>query len=176
MLLLLLLTPCVFVFATVTVSPERVTTIDGSPALYDTEGRLYHVRLSPASEWHIPVPLSDMGKWLPVVAVNAEDGRFYRHFGLDPIALGRAIVQDILRMKTVSGASTITAQVIRLSVSEREHRKRNLLTKLREFIMAVKIERVLTKPQILECYLNLAPFGGNIRGVQAASKIGRAHV
>ncbi len=153
------------------INPERVTVIFGSPAMYDSEGRLFHVRLSPASEWQIPIPLDDMGKWLPLVAVNAEDGRFYRHPGIDVIAMSRAIAQDILRWDIVSGASTITSQVIRLAVSEREGRKRTPSTKIREFIMALRLERKLTKAKILECYLNLAPFGGNIRGVQAASLI-----
>lgn len=167
----ILIAGAVYLWLSVSVNPERVTTIHGSSALYDTQGRLYHVRLSQADEWHIPVPLSEMGKWLPQVAVNAEDGRFYRHVGVDGLALMRAIVQDTFRLRTVSGASTITAQVIRLSVSEREGRKRTMSTKIREFIMAMKLERELTKPEILECYLNLAPFGGNIRGVEAASRI-----
>ncbi|MBQ7220169.1 MAG: penicillin-binding protein 1C [Synergistaceae bacterium] len=152
-------------------SPEKVTTIYGSPALYDINGSLFHVRLSPDSEWQIPIPLDEMGKWLPLVAVNAEDGRFYSHFGLDPFAMMRAVWQDMTRGRVVSGASTITSQVIRMSVSEREGRKRTPLTKVREFIMALKLERYLSKPEILETYLNLAPFGGNIRGVQAASLI-----
>ncbi|MBQ7543781.1 MAG: penicillin-binding protein 1C [Synergistaceae bacterium] len=153
------------------INPERVTTIFGSPALYDSEGRLFHVRLSPDSEWQIPIPLGEMGKWLPLVAVNAEDGRFYRHGGIDFIAMLRAVYKDITRGRIVSGASTITSQVIRLSVSEREGRKRTPMTKIREFVMALKVERSLSKEQILESYLNLAPFGGNIRGVQAASLI-----
>ncbi len=153
------------------INPERVTVIYGSPALYDINGRLFHVRLSPDSEWQIPVPLSEMGRWLPLVAVNAEDGRFFRHIGVDPLAMMRAVWQDITRRRVVSGASTITSQVIRLSVSERERRKRTPATKVREFIMALKAERELSKEKILECYLNLAPFGGNIRGVQAASLI-----
>ena len=150
-------------------NPERVTAIFGSTALYDSEGRLFHVRLSPDSEWQIPIPLNEMGKWLPLVAVNAEDGRFYSHFGIDPLAMLRALYKDTVRGRIVSGASTITSQVIRMAVSEREGRKRTPATKIREFIMALKLERSLTKEQILEAYLNLAPFGGNIRGVQAAS-------
>ena len=153
------------------VSPEKVITIFGSPALYDTNGNLFHVRLSPDSEWQIPIPLDEMGKWLPLVAVNAEDGRFYSHIGIDPLALVRALYKDAARGKIVSGASTITSQVIRMAVSEREGRKRTPATKVREFIMALKVERELSKEQILETYLNLAPFGGNIRGVQAASLI-----
>ena len=151
------------------INPEKVTTISGSPALYDSEGRLFHVRLSPDSEWQIPIPLDEMGRWLPLVAVNAEDGRFYRHFGIDLLAMSRALWQDLTRQRIVSGASTITSQVIRMAVSEREGRKRTPATKVREFIMALKLERELSKAQILEAYLNLAPFGGNIRGVQAAS-------
>ena len=153
------------------VDPLKVTNINGSSALYDCEGRLFHVRLSPDSEWQIPIKLEEMGKWLPLVAVNAEDGRFYRHIGIDSLSLLRAIFQDLTSGHVVSGASTITSQVIRLSISERENRKRTPITKIREFIMALKIERVLSKDKILECYLNLAPFGGNIRGVQAASLI-----
>ena len=170
----LLLIP-VIIFAwlwlNINVNPDRVVTIFGSPALYDSNGKLFHVRLSPNSEWQIPIPLSQMGKWLPLVAVNAEDGRFFRHVGIDALALLRAAAQDLFRGRVVSGASTITTQVIRLAISEREGRKRTPATKIREFIMALKIELELTKNKILECYLNLAPFGGNIRGVQTASLI-----
>ena len=158
-------------FFSIQINPERVKTIFGSTAFYDADGKLFHVRLSPASEWQIPIKLEEMGKWLPLVAVNAEDGRFYKHFGIDFIAMARAIWQDFTRGRVVSGASTITSQVIRMSVSEREGRKRTPLTKIREFITAVKIEFQMSKPEILELYLNLAPFGGNIRGVQAASLI-----
>ena len=158
-------------FSSIEINPERVKTIFGSTTFYDSNEKLFHVRLSPASEWQIPIKLEEMGKWLPLVAVNAEDGRFYSHFGIDFIAMARAAWKDLIRGRVVSGASTITSQVIRMAVSEREGRKRTPLTKVREFIMAVKIETQMTKPELLELYLNLAPFGGNIRGVQAASLI-----
>ena len=172
-----LISTCIFIFAlsvlffSMDISPDRVKTIFGSTVFYDVNGKLFHVRLSPASEWQIPIKLEDMGKWLPIVAVNAEDGRFYSHFGIDFLAMARAVYQDLTSGHVVSGASTITSQVIRMSVSEREGRKRTPLTKIREFIMAVKLELQITKHEILETYLNLAPFGGNIRGVQAASLI-----
>ena len=92
---------------TVDLNPQQVITISGSPALYDSEGRLFHVRLSPDSEWQIPIPLDEMGKWLPLVAVNAEDGRFYKHLGIDLLAMSRALWQDLTRQRIVSGASTI---------------------------------------------------------------------
>lgn len=169
----------VLLYLLIPLDPEQVTRIEASPALYDARGRLFHLRLSSNSEWQIPIPLSEMGKWLPLVAVGVEDGRFYRHPGIDPLALLRATVQNIAARRVVSGASTITSQLIRLSISEREpsergpavpaRRARNLGTKVREFIQAMKLERVMTKEKILENYLNQAPFGGNIRGVQAAS-------
>ena len=145
--------------------------INGSQAFYDVNGKLFHVKLSPSSEWQIPIRLDDMGKWLPLVAIGAEDGRFWRHSGIDFLALGRAIFQDITRLRRVSGASTITSQVIRMSISEPRGRKRNIATKIQEFLMASKLEKILSKQEILEAYLNLAPFGGNIRGVQAASLV-----
>ncbi|MBQ9565440.1 MAG: penicillin-binding protein 1C, partial [Synergistaceae bacterium] len=150
---------------------RRVRDIDGSTALYDNEGRLFHLRLSPASEWQIPIPLSEMGRWLPLVAVGAEDGRFYRHPGVDPLALLRAAAQLVSSGHVVSGASTLTTQLIRLSISEPEGWKRNLATKAREFVLALKLERHIYKEEILEGYLNRAPFGGNLRGVQAASLV-----
>ncbi|MBQ7197455.1 MAG: penicillin-binding protein 1C [Synergistaceae bacterium] len=165
------LSAILILFSSIEINPERVKTIFGSTAFYDANGKLFHVRLSPASEWQIPIKLEEMGQWLPLVAVNAEDGRFYNHFGIDFIALARAAWKDLTRGRIVSGASTITSQVIRMSISEREGRKRTPLTKIREFIMAVKIEFQMTKAELLELYLNLAPFGGNIRGVQAASLI-----
>jgi penicillin-binding protein 1C len=117
-----------------------------------------------------------MGKWLPRVAVGIEDRRFYSHPGVDPLALLRAVWQNVTSLRVVSGASTITSQVIRLSISEsltREQggRRRGLATKAREFAQALKLERLMDKNEILEIYLNRAPFGGNIRGVQAASLI-----
>lgn len=155
---------------------ERITRVDGSPALYDADGQLFHLRLSPDSEWQLPIPLSEMGRWLPLVAVGVEDGRFYRHHGVDFFALARAAAQNLTSGRVVSGASTITSQLVRLAVSERElgpdgltRSPRNLPTKIREFILALKLERVFSKEDILEGYLNRAPFGGTIRGVQAAS-------
>ena len=142
-----------------------------SPSIYDRNGTLYHARLSPESEWSVPIPLEQMGKWLPMVAVGVEDKRFYSHFGLDVLSVGRAILQNLKAQKIVSGASTITSQVIRLSITNKRTRNRNIHAKLTEFIQAIKLDSQLPKEKILEIYLNRAPFGGNIRGVEAASRI-----
>jgi penicillin-binding protein 1C len=158
---------------------EQVTEWPVSPALRDREGRFFHLRLSGDSEWSIPVPLSEMGKWLPLAATGVEDRRFRSHPGVDAPALARALWTNLTAGRIVSGASTITSQLIRLSISERaltpegiiKPAPRSLSTKAREFIQALRLERVMTKDKILELYLNRAPFGGNIRGVQAASLI-----
>ncbi len=138
-----------------------------SPVLLDKDNNLIHARLSSASEWCLPIPLSEMGTWLPKLLVTVEDKRFYDHIGIDFLALGRAVGQNIVQGRVVSGASTITSQLVRLSYP----RTRTMRAKLLEFIGAVKLESHLTKNEILEYYLNKAPFGGPIRGVEAAARL-----
>lgn len=140
---------------------------EASPLVLDREGRIIHARLSADSEWAIPVPLKDMGKWLPAIVVSVEDKRFWLHPGLDPLALLRAAAQNIKAGKVVSGASTITSQLIRIALPK----ERTLTAKIVEFLQAVKLDFLLSKEEILTLYLNRAPMGGNIRGVEAAARI-----
>ena len=137
-----------------------------SPTLLDRRDRLYHARLSADGEWLLPRPLSEMGSWLPKVAVAIEDKRFYRHSGVDFLALGRAVWQNLTSFRIVSGASTITVQVVRLSKPQ----ERTLFNKYVEFIQALKLENSLSKDGLLEIYLNRAPFGGNLRGAESAAR------
>lgn len=137
-----------------------------SPTLLDRYQRLYHARLSADSEWLLPRPLSEMGPWLPKVAVAIEDKRFYQHPGMDFLALGRAIGQNIAKLRVVSGASTITVQVVRLAKPQ----KRTVFNKYVEFIQSLKIETHFSKNELLEIYLNRAPFGGNLRGAESAAR------
>jgi penicillin-binding protein 1C len=134
-------------------------------ALYDREGRLLCLSRSPQDEWLLPVPLREMGKWLPLLAVESEDQRFFKHHGVDFLALLRALWQNLSARRIVSGASTITTQLLRLV----RPRPRSLPAKLLEYVEALRLERRLTKEEILESYLNRVPLGGNIRGVEAAS-------
>lgn len=149
------------------IAAPKVDDFAVSPTLLDRQGRLYHARLSADQEWLLPVPLSEMGPWLPKVAVTIEDKRFERHAGVDFLALSRAAWQNIRHGRVISGASTITSQVVRISTDK----DRSLFNKYVEFIQALKVERRLDKPQILEIYLNRAPFGGNLRGVEAAARV-----
>src|SRR5690606_34594683 len=95
-----------------------------------------------------------------------EDRRFETHGGVDPLAVARAAYQLVRHGEIVSGASTLTMQVARLL--ERRH-ERTLIGKWRQAVRALQLEQQLSKDEILELYLLLAPFGGNLEGVRAAS-------
>ena len=146
---------------------DKITHWDASPLVLDREGRIIHARLSADSEWAIPVALEDMGKWLPAIVVSVEDKRFWLHPGLDPMALMRAAAQNLTAGKVVSGASTITSQLVRIALPK----ERTFSAKIVEFLQAVKLDFLLSKEEILALYLNRAPMGGNIRGVEAAARI-----
>ncbi len=88
------------------------------------------------------------------------------HRGVDPLALARAALQLVTRGHIVSGGSTITMQLARLIEPRRQ---RSVYAKLRQMVRAVELERQLSKDEILDLYLALAPFGGNLEGIRAAS-------
>lgn len=155
------------VLVAVTPSPMPHATLwPVSPALLDKNGDLFHARLSADEEFCLPIPLDRMGRWLPLVAMEVEDKRFHGHMGVDPLALARAAIQNIRAGAVVSGASTITCQVVRMTFPS----PRTFSSKAREFAQALKLETVLSKNAILELYLNRAPFGGPVRGVEAAAR------
>ena len=104
--------------------------------------------------------------WIARAIVAAEDRRFWSHPGVDGLALVRAAAQNIFSGRRVSGASTLTTQVIRLM----EPRRRTLPTKAIEAFRALQLERRHTKREILEQYLDRAPFGGNLVGIEAAAR------
>ncbi|HTY23081.1 MAG TPA: penicillin-binding protein 1C [Desulfomonilaceae bacterium] len=104
---------------------------------------------------------------LKAAVIAAEDQRFYHHPGFDPIAIVRALYTNIREQKTISGASTITEQVVRLI----QPRPRTYRAKIVELLAAVKMEWQLSKQRILELDLNLSPMGGNIRGAGLAARI-----
>ena len=95
-----------------------------------------------------------------------EDKRFYEHHGVDPLSMVRAAYQFVTSGHIVSGGSTITMQLARL-LEPREHR--TLGAKLRQIVRALEIEHALGKDDILALYLTLAPYGGNLEGIRAAS-------
>ncbi len=95
-----------------------------------------------------------------------EDGRFHKHIGFDPFAMTRAVYQLVAHREIISGGSTLSMQVARLLEPRKQ---RTVSAKFSEIIRAIQLEARLSKEEILELYLTLAPFGGNLEGVRAAS-------
>ncbi len=115
------------------------------------------------------IPLEKMSRHIKNATVAIEDDQFYNHFGIDIRAIIRAAVSNFQAGDLLGGqgGSTITQQVIKNSVLERE---KTLNRKVKEAILSIKLERVLSKEQILEVYLNESPYGGTIYGIEEASQ------
>lgn len=145
---------------------ERLERWPQSPCVTDRHGRVLLQVVGADGQWRRPVPLAAMSPWLVQATIAVEDERFRSHCGVDPIAVGRAVLQNVAAGGVVSGASTLTMQICRML----DDRPRTLSAKLVETFRAVQLERLYTKDAILERYLNLAPYGGNLRGVEAAAQ------
>lgn len=115
--------------------------------------------------WRYPVKLSEVSPLYLQALINYEDRYYYQHFGVNPLAVGRAFWQWMWHGKLVSGASTLTMQVSRIL---KPHSK-TLTGKLAQMFRALQLEWHFSKEEILTYYVNYAPFGGTIEGVQAAS-------
>jgi penicillin-binding protein 1C len=137
-----------------------------STMVVDREGRLLRAFATTDGRWRLPVRVNQVDPRYVQALLGYEDNRFYSHHGVDPLAMLRAFGQLIYNGHIVSGGSTITMQVARL-LEPRD--QRTLGAKLRQTVRALEIERKLTKTEVLNLYLNLAPFGGNLEGVRAAS-------
>jgi penicillin-binding protein 1C len=109
--------------------------------------------------------LDEISPLLRKTIVAKEDKYFFYHPGINPVAIGRAFAKNIFRMKRTSGASTITMQVARAL----EPRPRTYINKFIEVFRALQLELKYTKQEILQLYLNIIPYGGNIEGVKSAS-------
>ena len=139
---------------------------DVSFCVYDHHGRLLHMMLSPQEHMcRLPVCLDEVDAGYLKALVLFEDKRFYFHGGVDVWAGLRALAALVVQGRVVSGASTITMQTVRLL----EPHPRTLWCKLKECVYAWHLERIFSKDDILAMYLTLAPYGGNIEGVRAAS-------
>jgi penicillin-binding protein 1C len=138
-----------------------------SQTVVDRNGKLLRAYAMADGRWRLPVNArTNVDPTYLKLLFAYEDKRFYSHAGVDPIALSRAALQFVTRGHIVSGGSTITMQLARLMEPRRE---RSVYAKLRQMVRAVEIERQLTKSQILNLYLALAPYGGNLEGIRSAS-------
>ena len=141
-------------------TPEVSTTI------LDREDRLLRAYTVADGRWRLPVEVADVDPGFIAQLIAYEDKRFRHHAGVDPVASLRALGQFIANGRVISGGSTLTMQVARLL---EEAPSGSLTAKLRQTRLALALERRLTKDEILRLYLTIAPYGGNIEGVRAAS-------
>jgi penicillin-binding protein 1C len=138
-----------------------------SQTVVDRNGRLLRAYAMADGRWRLPVDAkANVDPTYLKLLFAYEDKRFYSHAGVDPLALGRAAIQLVTRGHIVSGGSTITMQLARLMEPRHE---RSVYAKLHQMVRAVEIERELSKDQILNLYLALAPYGGNLEGIRSAS-------
>ena len=137
-----------------------------SPLVLDRQGRLLRAFTVADGRWRLPVTLAEVDPLFLRLLLACEDRRFYRHGGVDYLALARAVGQLVVNGRVVSGASTLTMQTARLLHGQSS---RGVAGKLRQMVQALALERRLDKAAILERYLHLAPYGGNLEGIRAAS-------
>ncbi len=136
-----------------------------SVVVVDRDGRLLRPFTMPNGRWRLPVTHTQVDPRYVAMLIAYEDARFRQHSGVDWLAAARAALQMATHGRVVSGASTLTMQVARLM----EPRERSIAAKLRQSVQAWRMERVIAKDGVLDRYLMLAPFGGNLEGVRAAS-------
>ncbi len=137
-----------------------------SVVVTDRNDRLLRPYTTADGKWRLPLDTRDVDPRYLKILMAFEDRRFYRHHGVDAKAVARASLQMLRHGRLVSGASTLTMQVARLVEGKHE---RTGSGKLRQMARAIQLERALSKDDILRIYLRLAPFGGNIEGVRAAT-------
>ena len=138
---------------------------EGSTVVVDRNGRLLRPFTLPDGRWRLPASTHEVDPRYLAMLVAYEDGRFYEHDGVDLRALVRAGAQWLMRGHVVSGGSTLTMQVAR----RLEPRPRTFGAKLIDTFRALQLEARFSKREILALYLTLAPYGGNLEGVRAAS-------
>jgi penicillin-binding protein 1C len=137
-----------------------------STLVVDRDGKLLRPYTTLDGRWRLPAGREQVDPRFLQLLLAYEDKRFDAHRGVDPLALGRALTQLIGHGRIISGASTITMQVARLLEPRTE---RSFTAKLRQMVRAIELETTLSKDEILALYLSLAPYGGNLEGVRAAS-------
>jgi len=145
--------------------PNPLFDDSNSTVVFDRSGELLGARISEDEQWRFP-PSDSIPEKFKICITEFEDKHFYRHPGVNPFSIVRAVVQNIKERDIVSGASTLSMQVIRLS---RKAKRRSITEKLIEMLLAVRMELSLTKDEILNLYASHAPFGGNVVGLEAAS-------
>ncbi|HEV2722205.1 MAG TPA: transglycosylase domain-containing protein, partial [Thermoanaerobaculia bacterium] len=147
--------------------PEAKLHRPSAIVVYDRDGAPLRIILPPDGKVRIPIALDELPPELVRAVVASEDRWFWRHPGVNPIAVARAAWSNARARRRVSGASTIPMQIARLT----RPRRRTIFAKAVESFRAVQLTAHHSKRELLEIYLNLAPYGGNVEGIGAASQV-----
>lgn len=144
--------------------PHTLFDVPYSTVVADRHGELLGARIASDGQWRFP-PRHTVPEKIRICLTEFEDRHFYRHWGVNPLAIGRAAVQNLKQKRIVSGGSTLTMQTIRLA----RNRPRTFGEKFIEMIWATRLEFRYSKEEILALYVSHAPFGGNVVGLDAAA-------
>ena len=143
---------------------QKIGEMDQATAVFDEQDRL---AFTIYKEQRIEVPLGQVSPDVVRALTSIEDQRFYEHRGYDLVRIGSAALANLRHGRAVQGASTLTQQLARQSFLTPD---KTLHRKVQELLLAARIERMYTKPQILELYLNKVYFGDGLYGIEAASR------
>jgi penicillin-binding protein 1C len=157
---------CAVATADVANPPDMTRAVHVSPEVVDAKGTLLRAFLTDDGYWRMKTTVRDVSPRYLAMLKAYEDQRFEAHSGVDPLAILRAVFQFLTSGHIVSGGSTLTMQVARLLEPPKS---RGIATKLFQMLRAIQLEERYSKDEILSLYLTLAPFGGNLEGVRAAS-------
>src|SRR5688500_14239838 len=136
-----------------------------STVVVDRHGRVLYEALSKDGTRIRPLDAASLPPVLEAATLAAEDRRFYSHPGVDPVSLLRAAKQNLVEGQVVEGGSTISQQVAKLLIQRREGiRPRGVRAKIREMVLALRLEHRFSKRQVLAMYLNLAAYGNQTAG------------
>lgn len=145
--------------------PEELFDTPYATVVEDEEGRLLSAIIAQDGQWRFPMQDSLPANFV-MALLTFEDHHFHHHFGVSARAMGRALIQNVRHGKRVSGGSTITMQLMRMS---NKAGSRSWFQKLKEIIMATRVEFRYTKDELLRHYCSQAPMGGNVVGLEAAA-------
>jgi penicillin-binding protein 1C len=146
---------------------ERLLTQSQSVTVVDRHGEVLYESLGSGGTRGESMRAAALPPRMVEATLVAEDRRFFKHPGVDPIAIGRAAMHNVRALRVVEGGSTISQQVAKLLL---QSRSRDLAQKLRETVLALRLEHRFTKRELLAMYLNLAPYGNRITGASRASR------
>ncbi|MBI9058415.1 MAG: penicillin-binding protein 1C [Labilibaculum sp.] len=145
--------------------PDKLFSDPTSTILFSREGNLLGARIATDGQWRFPESKEVPEKFEKAI-LTFEDNYFYSHFGVNPVSMGRAFIQNVKAGRVVSGGSTLSMQLIRIS---RKGKGRTVYQKIVEIIKSFRLELGYSKKEILALYASHAPFGGNVVGLEAAS-------